>query len=217
MAETFELKASPRVRTGTKECRRLRRAGVVPGNLFGHNQDPTPVRFDGEEMRHLLQRGAKVVDVQIDGNTEKALLTEVQWDTFGQHVLHVDFMRVDANERIEVVVPIHTRGTAPGVLAGGILEQPHHEVSVECLVVEVPQEFVVRVGSMNIGDSVHVSDLESLVTLPASLKVLTPPDDVLIQITEPKEVPEEEEAAEGEPAEPELIGKSAESEDGDES
>ena len=157
-----------------------------------------------------------MIDLSIDGKTEKALLSEVQWDTFGKHLLHVDFIRVDANERIEVTVPIHTRGTAPGVLAGGILEQPHHEVHVECLAVEVPQEFVIRVGALQLGDVVHVSDLESYVTLPATLKVLSPPDEVLIHIVEPREAPEEEEVpAEGEAAEPELVGK--ESAEADES
>ena len=103
------------------------------------------------------------------------------WDTFSQHLIHVDFMRVDPNERVRVKVPVHTRGTAPGVLAGGILEMPHHEVTVECLAVDIPGEIVVKVGDLQIGQFVHVKELTDI---PPGVTILDAPDTVLVHIVQ---------------------------------
>jgi large subunit ribosomal protein L25 len=105
---------------------------------------------------------------------------------------------------VKVKVPVHLRGTAPGVLAGGVLEQPHHEVTVECLAIEVPNEIVVKIGNMQIGDFVHVRELTEL---PPGVHVLDSADTVLVHIVQKRDVAEV--AAEGGPAEPELIGRKA--------
>jgi large subunit ribosomal protein L25 len=209
MAEVLTLNAEPRAATGTKASRRLRREGIVPGNVYGHKQDPQAIQLKSDDVRHILHKGARVVDLAVGGNQEKALLSEVQWDTFSQHLLHVDFLRVDPDERVEVSVPVHLRGTAPGVLAGGILEQTHHELTVECLAVDIPTEIVVRIGSLHVGDTVHVSDLTEL---PTGVKVVDAPDTIVLHIIQPRAEEEAPEAAEGAPAEPEVIGRKKEEE-----
>jgi large subunit ribosomal protein L25 len=163
------------------------------------------VAITTEAARPLVASGAKVFDLEIDGQSEKVLLREVQWDTFGVNLLHLDFMRIDAEQRIVVDVPLHLKGTAPGVVAGGILEQPLHSVHLECLAIEVPDEIPVRVGALELGQSIHVRDLTDL---PASAVLKTPLDAVVVHCVKPRE--EAELTATPGPAEPEVIGKKKE-------
>lgn len=192
MAETIKITARSRAKTGTAECRRLRREGRVPANIYGHRQDPVAISLNEDDIRTLLTSGAKVLDVDVDGKIDKALVKEVQWDTFSTHVQHLDFMRVDPDERVEVEVPIHLRGTAPGVLAGGILEQHIHELTVECMAVNVPDDIVVRIGSVELGDTLTVADITNV---PEGVKILTPADTMVLHIVEPTaEAGDEDEA-----------------------
>lgn len=206
MAQLFTLNAAKRTETGTTACRRLRRRGMVPANVYGHEIDPLCVTLDGDDLRPVLSSGAHVVDLNVDGTVEKALIRDVQWDTFSTDVQHVDLLRVDPNERVHVLVPVHLKGTAPGVMANGMLEHHMHSLNVECPAVEIPDEIGVRINQLQIGDVIHVSDLHDL---PEHLIVLDPPDTVIVQITEAvAAAPVEAEVVEG-AAEPELIGRPA--------
>ncbi|MFV0442907.1 MAG: 50S ribosomal protein L25 [Planctomycetaceae bacterium] len=203
MAEVPTLKVQPRTAVGTAAARKLRREGIVPGNIFGHQQDPHSVQMTADDVRTVLSTGARVVDLVVDGKSEKALVSEVQWDTFAQHLIHVDFMRVDPNERVHLKVPVHLRGTAPGQMAGGVVEQPHHEVTVECLAVDVPKEIIIKIGELQLEGIIHVSDLTEL---PSGVKIMDAADTILVHISKPREE-EDADAGEGSTAEPELIGK----------
>jgi large subunit ribosomal protein L25 len=204
MAHIATLQVESRKGLGTRAARKLREQGIVPGNVFGHKQDPEPIQVTSEALRACLHTGARVVDLTLHGKPEKALVSEVQWDTFGRHILHVDLLRVDANERVTVKVPVHTRGTAPGALAGGLMEITHHELTVECLAIEIPNELIVRVGHMQIGDTVHVKDLTDV---PAGVKIIEPPDTIVLHVVQPRIIEEVAPAGEAGPQEPELIGK----------
>lgn len=203
MAELAKLEVHPRQGTGTAAARKLRREGIVPANIFGHKQDAVPVQMPSDSVRPILAKGARVVELSLSGKKEPALVSEVQWDTFGLHLLHVDFMRVDPNERVKLKVPVHLRGTAPGALAGGVVEQPHHELTIECLAIEVPNEILVKIGHLNIGDFVHVSEITEL---PPGVHIVDAPETVVVHVVKPREemplAPTD--AAAGEP---ELIGK----------
>ncbi len=202
MAEIAKLEVHPRSGTGTAAARKLRRDGIVPGNIFGHKQDAQPVQMPAETVRAVLAKGARVVELSIGGKAEPALVSEVQWDTFALHLLHVDFMRVDPNERVKLKVPVHLRGTAPGALAGGVVEQPHHELTIECLAIEVPNELLVKIGHLNIGDFIHVSEITEL---PPGVHIVDAPETVVVHIVKPRE--EVLVTPDAAAAEPELIGK----------
>ena len=210
MVET-KLVAKKRTRLGTSECRRLRRQGIIPGNICGHKQPPVAIAVDADQLDAVLRSGHRLVECEVDGVTETAMFREIQFDTFGTEVQHFDLVRIDANERVTVEVPIELRGTSPGVLAGGILEQPLHEVTVDCLAAQIPDSIVVRINALHIGDSISVADLE----LPPNVHCHNPPEAAVVQVTAAQEVPVEEEAEIG-PAEPELVGeKKEESESSD--
>lgn len=170
-----------RTGVGSAASRRLRAGGIVPANLYGHKKESLAIQLDSEVAHALIKDGAKVFDLEVNGELEKALLRDVQWDTFSKHVMHIDFVRVDPNERVHVQVPVILRGTSPGVLAGGILEQQMHVIEVECLAVEVPDSIQVRIGKLQIGESLHVSEVGEL---PRGVVVLSPADSVVVHVSQ---------------------------------
>ncbi|HVJ84800.1 MAG TPA: 50S ribosomal protein L25 [Caulifigura sp.] len=206
MSTATKLAAQKREKSGSAHCNRLRLQGIVPANVYGHGQDPVKISVPAETARPLVMSGHKVVDLEIDGTTEKALLRDVQWDTFSKHLIHMDFLRIDATQRILVDVPIHLKGTAAGLQAGGILEQPLHSLHVDCLAIEVPDEIAVRIATLEVGQSIHVRDLTDL---PPSLKIKNAADSVIVHCVMPKA---EEAAPAAAAIEPEVVGKKKEDE-----
>jgi len=183
MSHIVKIAGKLRDKLGTSTARRIRNQGLVPGNVYGHKQDPASIVLEADAVSGLVKSGARVVDLTVDGAEQKALVKEVQWDTFSVNVLHVDFLRVDVDERVRLEVPLQLKGTSPGVVAGGVLEIPHHTVSIECLAVEVPDFIQARIAHLNIGDALHVSDLQDV---PPGVTVLSAPETVLVHVVEAK-------------------------------
>lgn len=209
MANEPKLVGQKRTKLGSAENRRLRRRGVVPGNVYGHGEDPVSVAVQAEDLVPVIESGARVIDLEVDGQVQKTILRELQWDTFGMEIQHFDLLRVNPNERVVVEVPIELRGIAPGVLAGGMLEQPLRSLSLECPAIQIPDTVSVRINNLQIGDSVQVSDLE----LADNWECHSPADQVVVQVVEmAQQAPEEEEAAAGEP---ELVGREESGEAGE--
>lgn len=205
MAETEHLIAQSREATGSRAARRLRREGLIPAVLYGHGTESVALSLQFDQVQAALRHGAHLVDVKYNGKAETALLREVQWDTFGQEILHVDLARVSAGERITVEVPLELRGSAPGVKEGGRLEQYIHAVEVECLATAIPDSLRVSINDLHLNASITVGDLE----VPSGVVIQHSPDSLVVQVIEVHEAAEAEEA-EHEPVEPELIRKEKE-------
>ena len=202
MADSVKVAVQPRATRGSQEARRLRRKGLIPAVIYGHKEATVSIALAAEEIERIIRHGVHVVDLEVDGKTEKALIREVQWDHLGKDLLHVDFNRIAADERVVVTVPLTIRGTAPGIAAGGVLDQPLHSLSVECLAIEVPESIRVNVGDLQLGQFIHVKDL----VLPEGVKAMADPDQVVVHVAA-KQVEEAAAAAPAEAAEPELIGR----------
>ena len=205
MAESVLLVSKPRDGRGTHVARRLRREGLIPAVVYGHKEAVLSIALARDDLMSALRHGARVVDLQADGKQEKALIRDIQYDHLGQEVLHVDFARVSADERITIQVPIELRGTAPGVTAGGLLDQPLHTLEIECLALSVPESIRVPIGELQIDGVIHVSDLK----LPEGVKAMADPDAVVVHVTPPQVEAEAPVAAPVETAEPEVIGRKA--------
>jgi large subunit ribosomal protein L25 len=203
MHKEAKLVAEKRTESGSAACRRLRQAGIVPGNVYGHKTAPVAVSVRSEILGPIVLGGVRVVDLELDGQVDKALLREVQWDTFGNSIRHIDFMRVDRNERVTLAVPLELKGTAPGAMAGGVLEQPLHSITVDCLAYQIPDKIQVRIGSLDLGQAIHVRDLE----IPENVHVQNAPDAIVVHIiqVQTQEVQPAETIASA--TEPEVIGK----------
>jgi large subunit ribosomal protein L25 len=206
MAESVVLVAEPRSTRGSQAARQLRRKGRIPAVLYGHKETTVSLVLPVEDLAKAIRHGARVVDLQADGKTEKALIREVQWDHLGKDILHVDFARVAADERIVVPVRIEVRGTAPGVTQGGVLDQPLHTIEVECLALSVPESIRVNIGALQVGQSIHVRDL----VLPPDVKAVADPEVIVVHVTAPKAEVEAPAAPVVETAEPEVIGRQRE-------
>src|SRR5438105_6914412 len=181
MAESVLLVTQPRQAAGTHAARRLRCAGLVPAVVYGHKETVLSVSLPRDDLLKALRHGVRVVDLQADGKQEKALIREVQYDHLGQEVLHVDFARVSADERITIQVPIELRGIAPGATAGGLLDQPLHTLTVECLALSVPESIRVNISELQIDGVIHVRDLK----LPEGVKAMAEPDAVVGHVPAP--------------------------------
>jgi large subunit ribosomal protein L25 len=116
MAETTVLTAKARDGRGSQAARQLRRTGMVPAILYGHKEETLSLVVSDEELRAAIRHGARVVDLKTPAKLEKALIKELQWDHLGKELLHADFYRVSADQRITLSVRLELRGTAPGVV-----------------------------------------------------------------------------------------------------
>jgi large subunit ribosomal protein L25 len=207
MAEAVVLTVQERAEHGTRHARRLRKSGKIPAVLYGHKEATVPLALAGEEISRAVRHGVRIVDVKHGEKVEKALIRDVQWDPLGHDILHVDFARVSVDERIEVDVRVELRGTAPGVTAGGVLNQPLHTLKVECLAISIPESIRVSIAALQIDEAIHVKGL----TIPEGVKVLNDPEAIVVQCA-PKIVEEVAPAGaavptETEQAEPEVIGR----------
>lgn len=210
MAEDPKLVAESRTKLGSAECRRLRQRQLVPGNVYGHGEEPVAIAVSGDVLAPIVHSGHKVVDLTLGDGTQKAILRDVQWDTFGVQLVHFDLQRVSADELVTTEVAVETHGTSPGVLAGGIMEIPLHTIRVECPAVEIPERIVVNVNHIDLEQSVYVRDLR----LPPNVRVLNDEDEIVLHVVRPSVMPEEEEGAAG-GIEPELVKKQDEGESAD--
>jgi len=203
-----QLRVTLRESRGKHRNRRLRAGGQIPAVLYGHGQETVSLAVTADAFAAALRHGAQVVNL-VGDVTEQALIREIQWDFKGVEALHADFYRVSQEERVEVEVPLQLRGMAPGTRLGGVVAQLLHALPLECPVMAIPEKLEVNINELEIGDAIHVKDLE----LPHGAVPLVPADEIIVQCTEAiEELPEEEEAA----AEPELIGRDREEEETEE-
>ncbi|WP_354687775.1 50S ribosomal protein L25/general stress protein Ctc [Cupriavidus necator] len=164
---------------GTGASRRLRNSGKTPGIIYGGAAEPKMIELDHNALWHALKKEAfhsSILDLEVGGTSEKALLRAFQMHPFKPLVLHVDFQRVSANDKIHVKVPLHfmNQETAPGVKLGhGLVNHIVNDLEVSCLPADLPEFIEVDVGSMEVGQTLHLSDLK----LPQGLTVITHGDD----------------------------------------
>jgi large subunit ribosomal protein L25 len=203
MADSVALTIQERTGRGSHEAKRLRKQGLLPGVVYGHKEETVAVALPAEAFQTAIRHHVRVVDLHFEGKVQKALIKEIQWDHLGHDILHVDFARVAADERITVTVPLELRGTAPGVTAGGVLNQPLHTLSVECPAISIPESVRVNINELQIDAAIYVRDL----VLPPGVKAMTDPDAIVVQVAAPLAEPEAPAAPAAESAEPEVIGR----------
>jgi large subunit ribosomal protein L25 len=203
--ERTKLVVVARESLGSRESRRLRRQGQIPGVLYGGGE-PVAISVAERELRRALTGAAglhSILDVEIDGRgkTHASILKEYQVDKVRGHITHVDLQEVPLDKPIHASVIVHLVGgeDAPGVREGGVLSQPLREVNVEALPLEVPEHLDLDVSHMGVGDTLRIAD----VRVPAGVTMLEDAETVVATVTAPtREVePEPVEGEEGELAE----------------
>lgn len=193
------LAVEKRETRGKRQSQRLRAAGSIPAVLYGHGEATVSLSVPADRFDAVLRHGARVVDLT-GAVSETAFIRDLQWDVFGNEVLHVDFTRVSADERLQVEVEVRLRGEAPGVKEGGHLEHVVHAVEIDCLATAIPDHLDLRVSELHLNASLTAADIE----LPDGVKLVTEPETTIVNCAPAVEV--EEEVAVGEEGEPEVIG-----------
>ncbi len=189
--ETQQLQVKIKKDTGSLKAQKNRKSGLIPAILYGHKQESMMFLLNEKEFSTALNTEAKMVNLKWDSSEEIALIKDVQFDTFGRKILHVDFVRIALTEKVTTHVPVALYGTSQGVKEGGILDHALKEIEIECLPTEIPKNIRINISELAIGNTIHITDLE----LPANAKVLGNPDAIVVSVhfaTEEKETPEEE-------------------------
>ncbi len=170
----IEFNAKKRDLQGTSASRRLRRADRVPGILYGGPDTPQPIDLDHNELYQHLRKEAfhsSVLTANVDGQKQMCLLRDVQWHAYRKIILHVDFQRIDAAQKIHQKVPLHflNADVAPGVKTqGGMVQHVLTELDVRCLPKDLPGFIEVDLKDLSIGQSIHLSQL----AIPAGVEIV---------------------------------------------
>ncbi len=203
-AKTDVLHVELRDKTGTAATIRLRREGKIPAVLYGHGQANQHLAIPRTEIKTFLRHHGKAVTLA-GAVDDTALVSDVQFDALGIEVLHLDLIRVNLQERVAVMVPVHLTGDAVGVRSGGVLLENLHEVEIRCFAGSIPEFIALNVSDLDLGGHKNASDLK----LPDGVELVTPKEAMVAHIERPRG---EAEAASSLGGEPEVITKGPEKE-----
>ena len=213
--ENLSLSVDKRALTGKSGARAVRRAGSIPGVVYGI-KDSTPLTIPPKELEALLGTGAGanvVFQLNVEGEAASerpVIVKELQRDPMKGTIVHADFLEIRMDEKIEIAVPLSLEGESPGEKMGGTVSQLLRELEVSCLPNAIPEHIEVDISEVEIGDVLHVRDLQ----LPEGVELVADPDDPVMTVIVPAE--EEEEVEEDELLDVEAEGEDApEAEDSD--
>jgi large subunit ribosomal protein L25 len=204
MAE-INLSANKRKIIRKSTNKQLRKNGKIPGIYYHKRDEPVTIEVNESALKPIVFTSeTHIISLAIEGGNElPCILKGVQLDPVTEKIVHFDLQGISRNEIIEIEVPILYTGNPVGIKQGGILQQVIHKLLVECLPVNIPEHIEVNIENLNIGDSIHVSDLNL-----EHVKVLNSPESVLVSVVPPKIEKEPTPVVEGEEiAEPEVISK----------
>ena len=204
MANSQVVNVDVRQETGRNKVRKLRASGKTPAIIYGHGGESVSLSVPSDAIEKIIHQGERIVTLD-GGHTGDAFIRDVQWDLYGNHVMHIDFTRVEAGEMIETTVSLELRGEAPGTKVGGIVEQPLKEMQLECPPRSMTDKIEVRLHDLQLNQKITVGDLN----LPEGSKAVLDASTVVVQcVEESAETGDEDEglSVTG-PAEPEVIGE----------
>lgn len=189
--EILELHAEKRTAKGSKAAKKLRGNGQIPAILYGHKVDNIMLSLKETDFVRILHSGTRMIRLTYDNRKESALIKDVQYDNLLDRVLHIDFSRIDLNERVKLRVPIELYGEPVGVKEGGVLTHVMKDIEIECLPTAIPEKIKINISELGLGKAIHVRELpvlEGIRYLPDAEAVVAS----VHQITAAKAVSEEE-------------------------
>lgn len=182
MATKTTLKAAPRARTGSGRLNQMRREGWLPSVIYGRGAENKNLKVDAKTFAEVIAHSSSeniVVNLEVEGEGIRlAFLQAIQHDPISGHALHADFLAIDAKTEITAHIPAHLNGEAPGVKAGGVIEQYVHAIEITCLPDDLPETIEIDVTSLQLGDSIHVGDIN----YPKGVKPTHAADVVIVHI-----------------------------------
>ena len=222
--QQVRIEAQKREASGKGAARGMRRAGNLPGVLYGRKNEVIPIQINVRRFRDFLHNYGEnaFINLEIaDHGTENVMVKEIQRDPVSNQLLHADLLRIAMDEPITSAASIILVGSAPGIQEGGILEFPHRQLTLHCLPTLLPEEIEVNISGLEIDDRLSVEDI----SLPEEIEILDDPKTRIVAIVPPRIEEEEEveveegmevEAEADEDAEPEVISRRSADDEEDE-
>ena len=209
----FQLAAELRHETGKGANRRLRQSGYIPAVIYGAGKENINLQVDEGLFGRLLREGGanRLISLRLDGEDRAVLMQELQQDPVKGTPQHIDFLEVRLDEEVHVMVQVQLVGEAQRAEDGGVISQPLWEVEVSCLPTEIPEVLEIDVSGLVVGDSLQVKDVE----VPPGITLVTDPEETVVSVVTPEEIPEEEEDLEAADGEAVEDGEVAEGEEGE--
>lgn len=196
MTKVIKLEATLRAEAGKGNARQTRRDGRIPAVIYGDKQPPATISLDRSNFIQTVKNGgffSSLIDISIGEKAERCLPRDIQLDPVTDVPLHVDFLRVSANSRIRVGVPVEfiNHASAPGIKGGGVLNIICHTIDLECAASKIPEKITVDLTGLEVGDSIHLEAIK----LPEGTKPLLAKDATVATIVAPSALKAEELAA----------------------
>ena len=212
-----QIKAEIRKSSGKADSGRLRRSGLVPCTIYGVTRESTSLAVNKRELDKLLSAAHSLINISVEGDEHSSVVKEIQYHPVKGDIIHVDFQRVQAGQEIQVLVPLKFTGTAPGLKSGGVFQTIRSELDISTLPKYLPNEIEIDISGLEIGDAIHVSDLNL-----ENITINIDQDETLCLVAMPRQVEvveeeEEEGELEAEAEEPEVISSKSRDEESEES
>ncbi|MEC8313848.1 MAG: 50S ribosomal protein L25 [Verrucomicrobiota bacterium] len=207
-----KLNIKKRNNQGSSSSRRMRSEGILPGIMYGSDNEPNLVEMNLHQVEQILKNHNSdtiliEVDVENEGST-RVLMKEVQYHPVTSSILHVDLQKVVAGKPIQVDISVELKGEPEGVKSGGLLDHITHSISIECLPKDVISSIEVDISNLDIGNSLSISDI----SVPPEIKILSDENLIIVSVSAPKvnDTVEDEETEDEESSEPEVINEKTE-------
>ena len=156
------LKVQKRQGTGKYVAFEMRKEGMIPAVLYGKGVENVNLAVNEKELQEIIESGERIVDLDIEGTAQKAILKAAQHENIGEKIIHADFRIVDANTIVHVEIEVNIKGTAAGIDQGGAVEQDLHRVQISCKPADLPESVTIDVTKLCIGDVLYVGDLPKI-------------------------------------------------------
>jgi large subunit ribosomal protein L25 len=216
VAEAHVLKAEKRTASGSRACRALRAEDRIPAVIYGGDVENRTITVARKDLNQVIARHDLMLNLEVDGEEQMVIVKEIQHGTYDHEILHADFRAVSEKDIVHVEVPVELVGEPAGAQEGGVTEQELYAIPVACKPLDIPEKYEVDISPLQIGDSIHVSDLPAI----PGVEIEQDPDSPVVMCSQPMEVEETVAEEEGvglgleEGVEPEVIGEAPEEEEG---
>lgn len=171
-----DLKVELREETGRRKIKRLRAAGKIPAVIYGKGEDTVSLSLPSDEFTRIINQGDRVLTL-VGGISSDAFVKEVQWDVFGNNVLHADLTRIAAGELVESTLKVELKGISPGSKEGGKVETAQHTIDIKCPPASLTPKVEVSIGELGLDETITLSQL----TLPKGAVTELPGDTVIVR------------------------------------
>lgn len=202
---TVKLKAERRDDLKKSNTKAIRDKGFIPAVVYGKGKETMTVQVDSIELLKTVRDEGRnaIISLDVDGTSVDVMLHEYQVEPLKDQLVHADFYIVDMKQEMDVMVPVHLEGESKGQKEGGVLQQPEYELEVRAKPADIPEEILLDISDLDVGDSIMVSDLKD----GKNYEILDDENTTIVAVTAPDKVEDLEETEEEEDVEPELVGQ----------